>query len=128
MPCIFTHDEIQTIFFTADKLRINHLSHRSPMFVILTICRLLYSTGIRVGEALAIKNKDIDFEKKSFISMVLKMINKDWLLLMKHYWLFYYSIKNLEIRLLLIIFCFLIIPSLLINWEDLVQRIISGYG
>lgn len=64
VPCIFTHKEIQEIFFTADKLRVNHLPHRSPMFVIPAICRLLYSTGIRVGEALAIKNKDIDFEKR----------------------------------------------------------------
>lgn len=25
------------------------------------LCRLLYSTGIRIGEALAIKNEDVDF-------------------------------------------------------------------
>lgn len=64
VPCIFTHQEIQKIFFTADKLKVHHLPHRSPLFVIPAICRLLYSTGIRVGEALSIKNKDIDFEKR----------------------------------------------------------------
>jgi integrase len=32
------------------------------MFAIPALCRLLYSTGIRIGEALAIKNEDIDFE------------------------------------------------------------------
>lgn len=64
IPYIYTHEEIELIFSTCDKLRITKNKERTPMFVMPTLCRLLYSTGIRIGEALAIKNEDVDFENK----------------------------------------------------------------
>jgi len=62
IPYIFTHDEIQTIFSICDKMRAIANYNTSPLFVMPALCRLLYSTGIRIGEALAIKNEDVDFE------------------------------------------------------------------
>lgn len=62
IPYIYTHEEIKKIFSTSDRLRVLNNKNCTPMFVIPALCRLLYSTGIRIGEALAIKNEDIDFE------------------------------------------------------------------
>lgn len=64
IPYIFTHEEINAIFSTCDKLRIIKGHHITPLFVMPALCRLLYSTGIRVGEALAIRNEDVDFENR----------------------------------------------------------------
>lgn len=61
IPYVFTHEEINTIFSTCDKLRIVKGHNITPLFVMPALCRLLYSTGIRIGEALAIKNEDVDF-------------------------------------------------------------------
>jgi integrase len=64
IPYIYTREEIQKIFSNCDKLRVLNNKTRTPMFVIPALCRLLYSTGIRIGEALAIKNEDLDFENR----------------------------------------------------------------
>ncbi|UKB78346.1 tyrosine-type recombinase/integrase [Chryseobacterium sp. MEBOG07] len=63
-PYIFTHHEMDKIFSVSDQLRIRVRNAQVIMFVIPALIRLLYSTGIRIGEALEIRNKDIDFEKK----------------------------------------------------------------
>lgn len=64
IPYIYTHEEIQSLFSTCDRLRGFHNLNRTAMFVMPTLCRLLYSTGIRIGEALALKNEDVDFENR----------------------------------------------------------------
>ena len=64
IPYIYTHEEIQTLFLTCDKLRIIKNRNRTPLFVMPALCRLLYSTGIRISEALEIKNEDIDFDNQ----------------------------------------------------------------
>jgi integrase len=64
VPYIYTHKEIQILFLTCDRLRIIRNKNLTPLFVMPALCRLLYSTGIRIGEALAIKNEDIDFENR----------------------------------------------------------------
>lgn len=65
IPYVFTHKEISTIFFMVDSLRIRKNGNRTVMFALPALCRLLYSTGVRIGEALAIKNKDIDLENRT---------------------------------------------------------------
>ena len=64
IPYIYSHDEINLLFSTADKLRIIKGENRTTMFVIPALLRLLYSTGIRIGEALSLKNKDLDLENR----------------------------------------------------------------
>jgi len=64
IPYIYTHEEIQKLFSTSDRLRVLNNRNRTPMFVMPALCRLLYSTGIRIGEALALKNEDVDFENR----------------------------------------------------------------
>jgi len=36
---------------------------KSILFILPALLRVLYSTGIRIGEALSVQNKDIDFER-----------------------------------------------------------------
>ncbi len=63
-PYIFTHEQINEIFERSNKLRLQNRSIKAALFCIPTVLRLLYSTGLRISEALSIRNKDIQFDKK----------------------------------------------------------------
>lgn len=63
VPYIFSHDEIKRIFEVSDLLRINHRHKGTVLMAMPILLRILYSTGIRIGECLKIKNEDIDFER-----------------------------------------------------------------
>lgn len=67
IPYIFTHEEIQTIFLLSNSLKISYQYSQTMIFTMPAILRLLYSAGLRIGEALAIKNKDINFEKRIIV-------------------------------------------------------------
>jgi Site-specific recombinase XerD len=63
-PYIYTEDEITRIFNGAD----NYLSGHKPTFfdnsrMIPVLLRLLYSTGMRISESLAIRLCDVDIDK-----------------------------------------------------------------
>lgn len=62
-PYIFSHDEISRIFECIDGLELRRKHMTSFLIAAPTLFRFLYSTGVRIGEALAIKNEDIDLEK-----------------------------------------------------------------
>ena len=64
VPYVFTHQEMKKIFVVADSLR-KHASANTRLFSFPTILRLLYSTGIRISEALNIRNKDVDWSKRT---------------------------------------------------------------
>jgi len=64
IPYIFTAEEIQLIFETVDKLRISTNKNTTPMFAMPALYRLLYSTGMRISEALSLKNEDLDFNNR----------------------------------------------------------------
>lgn len=63
VPHIFTKDEIAAILHVADNLE---YEYRSPYFHITypVLIRLLYCTGLRISEALAIEIEDIDFKER----------------------------------------------------------------
>lgn len=63
VPYIFTKEELQRIFYAADKLLLRQRNMSSILFCIPALLRLLYSTGIRIGEACSLENKDIDLNK-----------------------------------------------------------------
>lgn len=68
IPYVFTCEQIQLIFNTADSLVLTYNKMDSLLFSIPALLRLLYSTGMRIGEATSIKNSDVDFERQ-FISI-----------------------------------------------------------
>lgn len=68
VPYIYSLAEINSIFAACDRLRMKEHHADSVLITLPTLFRLLYSTGIRISEALAIKNKDLDF-KHHFITL-----------------------------------------------------------
>ena len=62
-PYIFTHEQMTNIFQSCDGLRLHDRHMNVQMIVIPSLIRLLYSTGLRISEALSIKNEDVDFTR-----------------------------------------------------------------
>lgn len=65
-PYIFSHKEIEIIFAASDQLKMNN-SMNSTVNVIPVILRMLYETGIRVGEAVSLKVKDVHLNDRYLI-------------------------------------------------------------
>ena len=63
-PYIYSRKEIDDIFKACDELILQQLNTNSCIISIPAIIRLLYGTGLRISEAISIKNKDIDLEEK----------------------------------------------------------------
>ncbi len=66
-PHVFSHEELQRLFISADKLRLKNRCAHNTLHMIPALFRLLYSTGIRLGEALELRNKDVNLEKHVLI-------------------------------------------------------------
>jgi integrase len=62
IPYIFSDEEMKRVFDACDNLHPFDKNKRTALFIIPSLIRLLYGTGIRIGEALSLKNKDIDFD------------------------------------------------------------------
>jgi len=62
-PYIFTRNQIENILQESDRLRIYDRHMNTTMFCVPAVLRLLYSTGLRISEALSIKNEDVKFNK-----------------------------------------------------------------
>ena len=62
-PYIFTEDQVQAIFQESERLL--RESHRKddPIISVPCLIRLLYSTGLRITEAVSLRNKDVDLNK-----------------------------------------------------------------
>jgi site-specific recombinase XerD len=61
-PYIFTKEEVLRLFNVCDQIRSSSRSPKSGMFFIPVLFRLLYATGIRVGEAMSLSINDVDVE------------------------------------------------------------------
>lgn len=67
VPTIFTHEQMNHIFKVSDDMIMKEHHAKSIMIMIPALLRVLYSTGIRISEALAIKNKDVDFDRRVIV-------------------------------------------------------------
>jgi integrase len=67
IPHIFSHKELETIFRACDNIRLYDPHMSTISFVLPAIVRLLYGTGIRISEALSLKNADVNFENRSIL-------------------------------------------------------------
>jgi len=63
MPYIFSSQQMSTIFCSCDNLRMRDRHMSTILFIIPAIIRLLYGTGLRVNEALFLKNRDVDLNE-----------------------------------------------------------------
>ena len=66
-PTIFTHEQVQSIFNVCDSLVMKEHHAKSIMIIMPALIRTLYSTGIRISEALSVLNKDINFDRKVIV-------------------------------------------------------------
>ena len=92
VPHIYTRQEMSAIFRECDKLTLTRHYMRSMKCVMPCLIRMLYGTGIRIGEALNLTHGDVDFEhgvlklreckngqgRIAPISLSLREICKDW--------------------------------------------------
>ena len=60
IPYIYSHEEINAMFRACDSLKMRCRSVYSCLLIMPCLLRLLYGTGIRISEALALKNKDVN--------------------------------------------------------------------
>jgi integrase/recombinase XerD len=67
IPYIYTQDEMNGIFLACDNLRMKNRNVDSCLLIMPCLLRLLYGTGIRISEALSLKNKDVDISRQSLI-------------------------------------------------------------
>ena len=60
IPYIYSSTEIGALFKACDELRLRIAHSHNCLFCMPALLRLLYSTGLRIGEALALKNDDVN--------------------------------------------------------------------
>lgn len=60
IPYIYSPDEVKAIFHACDSLRMRNRNVYSCLLIMPCLLRLLFGTGIRIGEALSLMNKDVD--------------------------------------------------------------------
>jgi integrase len=61
-PYIFDQQEVLRIFSVCDGLKIPHRSPNTAILFLPVLLRLLYTTGIRLGEAMSLAISDVDVE------------------------------------------------------------------
>jgi integrase len=66
-PYVFTHEQIHRIFTACDNRRMSSRNMYCNLFSLPTLYRLLYGTGMRIGEATALKNEDVDIMRQRII-------------------------------------------------------------
>ncbi|MDB1000574.1 tyrosine-type recombinase/integrase [Phocaeicola vulgatus] len=62
-PYIYTNEQIASIFKAADEYRLRSTCMNNVMFPMPTLLRLLYGTGMRISEALSVKNVDLHLDE-----------------------------------------------------------------
>jgi integrase len=67
VPYVFTHEQIRSIFLACDAMVMSCNNMAGNLFAIPLMLRLLYSTGMRVGEAVSLRNNDVDFEHERIV-------------------------------------------------------------
>lgn len=63
-PYIFSEEQITAIFKAADEYRLYDIRMGTALISMPALIRLLYSTGMRISEALSVKNKDIHLKEQ----------------------------------------------------------------
>ena len=66
-PHIYTGQEMASIFSACDKLFLRRKYMYSPVCVMPVLIRTLYATGIRIGEAIRLRHKEVDLDTGYFV-------------------------------------------------------------
>ncbi|MDR0231604.1 MAG: tyrosine-type recombinase/integrase [Dysgonamonadaceae bacterium] len=63
IPYIYSAKEISSLFNACDELRLASATKDTILFSFPVLFRLLYATGLRISEALALRNEDVNLEE-----------------------------------------------------------------
>lgn len=66
-PYIYSSDEIKRILIECDRINSYHTTLNSIRFAMPCLIRTLYGTGMRIGEAIKLKHRDIDLDRECLI-------------------------------------------------------------
>lgn len=64
IPYVFSHEQMERIFQASDQLTLPYRCMTSVLITVPCLIRLLYSTGMRIGEVLSLKNEEVDLSQK----------------------------------------------------------------
>lgn len=64
IPYIYSHEEMNAIFLACDNLKMRCRNVYSSLLIMPCLLRLLYGTGVRISEALSLKNKDVNISER----------------------------------------------------------------
>ena len=64
IPYIYSQKEIDSIFIACEELRLQKADMKSCLICLPALLRLLYSTGLRISEALSMTCEDVNLEEK----------------------------------------------------------------
>lgn len=67
IPYIFSKEEMAAIFEASDALVLSRRIMNSIIFSVPALLRLLYGTGLRISEALALQNKDVCLQERYLV-------------------------------------------------------------
>jgi len=73
IPYIYSKKEIDAIFKACDELRLQIVQTDSGLFCMPSLIRLLYSTGLRISEALAMKMEDVNLDENYLLVRIAKV-------------------------------------------------------
>lgn len=62
IPYVYSKEQMDAIFSACDGLRLQKSNCHSCLFCMPVLLRLLYSTGVRICEAVSLKNEDVNLE------------------------------------------------------------------
>jgi integrase/recombinase XerD len=65
IPYIFSREQMAIIFAASDRMMIKCSRYETSISVVPVLFRMLYSTGMRTGEALALRDTDVDIKRKT---------------------------------------------------------------
>lgn len=63
VPYIFTRNEVDAVFNACDNLILETINPASAIFCMPVLLRLLYATGLRISEALTLKDEDVNINE-----------------------------------------------------------------
>jgi integrase len=67
IPYVFTDKQIRDIFQASESMIMSQRNMGSKLFAMPALLRILYGAGLRVSEAISLRNNNIDFERSRMI-------------------------------------------------------------
>lgn len=65
VPYVFSHSEIERLIKATDGITCRYHKSENGMYCISVLIRVLYATGMRIGELLSLKEDDVDFNSQT---------------------------------------------------------------